>query len=263
MWQCAACKTRSFLRRDTCRGCGKQRDVKQDEHINEWSQTVAWPQQGGGSLWGGSSPCQQAENAAQALALARQQLAQAKASALPEACIRILENEVQQEEVAMKEAQPLGQKMDQASCYRIWRVGDASAAEGPREFRASTAGGDARPDRPGDAHAGSPRCQQCQFHKSNVSLVKIFGSFDRNHRKSVEPGRWTDGHYRKHVDADADHLIQAIQESRAILQTSSVIVSQEGGAALDAEQDPELWNLDGDESDARSGHAKPRQSAHR
>ena len=46
-WQCAACKTLSFLSRDTCRGCGKQRDVKHDEYINESSQTVAWPQQGG------------------------------------------------------------------------------------------------------------------------------------------------------------------------------------------------------------------------
>ena len=44
-WQCAACKTRSFLSRDTCRGCGKLRDVKHDEYIDEWSQTVAWPQQ--------------------------------------------------------------------------------------------------------------------------------------------------------------------------------------------------------------------------
>ena len=31
-----------------------------------------------------------------------------------EACFRILENEVQQQETAMKQAQPLGQKMDQA-----------------------------------------------------------------------------------------------------------------------------------------------------
>ena len=58
------------------------------------------------------------KGAAQALALARQQLAQAKASALPEACIRILENDVQQQETAMKQAQPLGQKMDQARARR-------------------------------------------------------------------------------------------------------------------------------------------------
>ena len=44
--------------------------------------------------------------------------------------------------------------------------------------------------------------------------------------------------------------MHAIQESRQILQTSSVIMSQEVGAALDAEfdagQDPELWELDED-----------------
>ena len=34
-----------------------------------------------------------------------------------------------------------------------------------------------------------------------------------------------------------EHLIHAIQESRQILQTSSVIMSQEGGAALDVEWD--------------------------
>ena len=45
-----------------------------------------------------------------------------------------------------------------------------------------------------------------------------------------------------------DPLIHAIQESRAILQTSSAILSQEGGAAVEAEtgaeQDPELWDQD-------------------
>ena len=50
-----------------------------------------------------------------------------------------------------------------------------------------------------------------------------------------------------------DQLIHAIQESRAILQTSSAILSQEGGAALEAEtgarQDPELWDRDEDEAE--------------
>ena len=60
------------------------------------------------------SPLKKPKGAAQALALARQQLAQTKGSALPEACIRILENEVQKDEAAMKQAQPWGQEMDQA-----------------------------------------------------------------------------------------------------------------------------------------------------
>ena len=50
-----------------------------------------------------------------------------------------------------------------------------------------------------------------------------------------------------------DPLIHAIQESRAILQTSSAILSQEGGAAVEAEtgaeQDPELWDQDEDEAE--------------
>ena len=104
-WRAQSCKTRSFLSWDTCRGCGQQRDVKHDEYINEWSQTVAWPQQGGDPPEILLYPVNKPKGAAQALALARQQLAQAKAAALP--------NEVHKEEAAMKHAQLLRQKMDQ------------------------------------------------------------------------------------------------------------------------------------------------------
>ena len=96
-WQCAACKTRSFLSRDTCRGCNKQRDVTHDGYINEWSQTAAWPQQGRGSSGDAARPVNKPKGPAQALALVRQQLAQAKAAELPEECIRILESKVQKE----------------------------------------------------------------------------------------------------------------------------------------------------------------------
>ena len=54
-----------------------------------------------------------------------------------------------------------------------------------------------------------------------------------------------------------DQLIHAIQESRAILQASSAILSQEGGAALEAEagaeQDNELRDLDEDEAEEMEG----------
>ena len=50
-----------------------------------------------------------------------------------------------------------------------------------------------------------------------------------------------------------EHLIQAIQESRQLLQTSSVLMSQEGGAALDADcaagQEPVLWDLEEDDAE--------------
>ena len=72
----------------------------------------------------------------------------------------------------------------------------------------------------------------------NVSLL---GGFDRDHRKYLEPG---------HAGQPPENLTQSRSQ---ILQTSSVILSQEGGAALDAEldagQDPELWDLDEDEAD--------------
>ena len=77
-----------------------------------------------------------------------------------------------------------------SSCCRIWREGDASAAEGPREFRASTAGGDASPDRPGDAHPRNPAASDASS-TSQHEPGQILGSFDRNHRKSVDTGRRT------------------------------------------------------------------------
>ena len=159
-WQCAACKTPSFFSRDTC-PCGKQRDVKHDDNINEWSQTVAWPQQGGGSSGDGAHIVNKPKGAAQALALARQQLAQAKASALPEACIRVLENEAQKEEAAMKQAQPLGQKMDHARARLRRAVESGEKAmqalqKAQENFEQAQQEVMQSPDRPGDAHAGSP-----------------------------------------------------------------------------------------------------------
>ena len=54
------------------------------------------------------------KGAAQAPAQARQLLAQARTSGMSKICICILEEEVQKEEAAMRQAQPLGQRIDQA-----------------------------------------------------------------------------------------------------------------------------------------------------
>ena len=59
----------------------------------------------------------------------------------------------------------------------------------------------------------------------NVSLVKTLEALT-----GIIENLWNPG-----AGQPPDQLIHAIQESRAILQTSSVIMSQEGGAALDAE----------------------------
>ena len=61
-----------------------------------------------------------------------------------------------------------------------------------------------------------------------------------------------------------EHLIHAIQESRQNFQTSSVLMSHKGGAALDAEfaagQEPELWDLEEDDAeemaDFEEAHAR-------
>ena len=54
------------------------------------------------------------------LATARQQHQSARAAGLPKSCINILQEEVRQEDEAMKKAQPLGQKMDQARASFKW-----------------------------------------------------------------------------------------------------------------------------------------------
>ena len=55
-----------------------QQAEKHDEYINEWSQTVDWLQQGGRSSRDVAYPVNKPKGAAEALALARQQLTQAK-----------------------------------------------------------------------------------------------------------------------------------------------------------------------------------------
>ena len=116
--------------------CGKDQVMQQD--------TAPWPERAGGAS---SAPSlrhvSRQKGAAQALALAKQKVASAKAADFPDECSRILEEtvqqkvadtpeeckqileaKVQQEEAAMKRAQPSGQKMDQARA-RFRRAVDA------------------------------------------------------------------------------------------------------------------------------------------
>ena len=75
----------------------------------------------------------------------------------------------------------------------------------------------------------------------NVSLVKTLEALT-----GIIEDLWN-------PDAGQPPVIHAIQESRQILQTCSVLVSQEGGAVLDAEfaagQDPEPLDLEEDEAE--------------
>ena len=55
-----------------------------------------------------------AQGPAQVLAQTRHELAQARELGMPEVCIRVLKCKVLKEEAEMKQAQPMGQRMDQA-----------------------------------------------------------------------------------------------------------------------------------------------------
>ena len=164
-WQCAACKTRLFLSRDTCRGCGKQTDVEHDDYINEWSHTVAWPQQGGGSsrefLWRGGPLWHQTEGTGPSSCDGQTTTGTSRSIGVTRSMHPHLGKRGAAGGGGVEAGSALGiedgPSADQVPpCCRIWREGAGCNAEGPREFRARTAGGDASPDRPGDAHAGSP-----------------------------------------------------------------------------------------------------------
>ena len=90
--------------------------------------------------------------------------------------------------------------------------------------------------------AGSPAASDASS-TSQREPGQNLGSFDGDHRKLVEPRR-------KSTTRAPDTRNPGVE---ANLQTSSIIMSQEGGAALDAEfaagQDPELWDLEEDEAE--------------
>ena len=115
-WQCEKCCTRSFLSKSACRSCGKVKELQKDAYVDEKGLIAPCPSQSGDAMTSGvaARPTSTAKGLAQALAQSRHQLAQAKEIRMLEECIRVLECKVLKEEAEMKQAQPLGQKMDQA-----------------------------------------------------------------------------------------------------------------------------------------------------
>ena len=85
-----------------------------------------WPRQGGGWVTPGAAarPASTATGPAQVLAQFRQQLTQAREQGHSEECIRVLVCKVLKEEAEMTQAQPMGQRMDQARA-RFHRAVDA------------------------------------------------------------------------------------------------------------------------------------------
>ena len=136
---------------------------------------------------------------------------------------------MQQQETAMKQAQPLGQKMDQARA----------------RFRRAVDSGEKAMQALQKAQENFEQAQQEVMHAQtememimqevplpvmpapqvNVSLVKPLEALTGIIENLGTPD----------AGPPPEHVIHAIQESKQILQTSSVILSQEAGAAWDAE----------------------------
>ena len=133
----------------------------------------------------------------------------------------------------MRQAQPMGQRMDQARA-RFRRAEEAMLK----------------------AQANFEQAQQ-EVIKAQADLHKLMQEaplpflpaphVNMNLVKPPEaPTGPTENTRKQEAGPPPDELIRAIQESRAPLQAPPAILAQEGGAALpaetDAEQDPELWD---------------------
>ena len=252
-WQCTKCYTRSFLSKSACRSCGKMKELQKDSYVDEKGLIAHWPSQSGDAMTSGVAalPTSIAKGLAQALAQSRHQLAQAKEMGMLEACIRVLECKLLKEEAEMKQAQPLGQKMDQARA-RFRRVVEAGEKAQAAMLNAQTNFEHAQQEviqAHSDLHkllqeAPLPAMPTPQVNAGLVKSLEALTGLVENLWNPV-------------AGPPPDQLVQAIQESRAILQTSSVLLSQEGGAAVmieaGDEQDPELWDQDEDEAEGMEG----------
>ena len=169
---------------------------------------------------------------------------------MPEECIRVLECKVLKEEAEMKQAQPLGQKMDQARA-RLRRAVEAGEKARVNVLKAQENFEQAKQEVI-QAHTDMHKLLQEAFLPAmptpqvNVGLAK-----------SLEALTGLENLWNPVAGPPPEQLVQAIQESRAILQTSSVLLSQEGEAAAEIEagdeQDPELWDQDEDEAEGMEG----------
>ena len=194
--------------------------MQKDSHVDEKGLIAPWLRQSGGT----------AKGPAHVLVQTRLQLTQAREQGHNEECIHFLEAE-------MRQAQPMGQRMDHARARfrRAVEAGEANFEQAQQEVVQARM----------DLHklmqeVPLPAMPAAQV---NVNLVKSLEALT-----GLLENMWN-----PEAGPPPDPLIHAIQESRAILQTSSAILSQEGGAAVEAEtgaeQDPELWDQDEDEAE--------------
>ena len=161
---------------------------------------------------------------------------------MPERCIRILEEEVQKEEAAVKLAQPMGQRMDQARA----------------RFRRTVEAGEKAVKVLQRAQANLEQAQQdileAQTDLATLMKEESLPVMPVPHVKNLEALRgiienlWNPG-----TGPTSEHLVNVLQESRRILRTSSVILAQGGDETteevFDAEPRPEPWGVDEDEAE--------------
>ena len=191
---------------------------------------------------------------------------------MPEECIRILESKVQKEEAAMKQAQPLGEKMDQARA----------------RFRRAVEAGEKAMQALQKAHANFEKAQQeviqaqmdldkfmqeaplpvMPVPQVNVSLVKSLEALTKNYRKHVESrcrATTISPHTRNPgVEGNLSDLI-GDRVSGGERSFGCPVGSRTGSRALSK---PSRWRMKKRTLQAgrlwkRRGHAKPRQTAHR
>ena len=112
--QCAKCFTRSFLSESACWSCGKEKELQKDSYVDEMDLIAPWPRQSGGGMTSGSAarPASTAKGPAQVLA--QSPGARKGFWGCPENASAFWSAKVLKEEAEMKQAQPMGQSMDQA-----------------------------------------------------------------------------------------------------------------------------------------------------
>ena len=229
--------------RERCRSCGTEKELQKDSYVDEKGLIAPWPHQSGGGMTSGAAArlAGTAKGPAQVLAQTRLQLTQAREQGHPEECIRILECKVLKEEPEMRQAEPMGERMNQARARFRRAVEAGEKAQRPRRT----------------SSAAEVVQAQLDLHKLMQEAplpVMPAPQVNVNQVKSLEAlTGLIENVWNPEAGPPPDPLIHAIQESRAILQTSSAILSQEGGAAVEAEtgaeQDPELWDQDEGEAE--------------
>ena len=228
-WECCTCGVRNYLDKPRCRGCSKGVHQGADIFINSFGKIASWPKttQVLAHRPSLANPQESSTQKAGALQQARQQLQQARSAQFPEDVISMLQTRVAGLERVQKAAKPLGQRLDSARADLAKAVSKAEKAETQLE-KARDRFTEAQEELM-TAHAlfitlsqetaAQPPCLsgEAQFTSQLVASLESL-------MQTVESS-WTPNPSQP----PPDRLVNAIQESRSILQLAAGIL--EGGDA--------------------------------